>query len=394
MKKRFLFIPLFIFLTILTSSTVFAHPYSIAFTKIELNSDKTIIQFAIDDLSILESVQGTDLNEDYFLDKEEIETKELKILEWIDQNLNLEVNGENIRFKEAELSLFEELPFKDQFQYQHELDYDEIMTPDSKIAVATLFYQPLNEGDMITLEDGFYINSALTENYGNFLNIFYADQVQTTTVLFGDQRNFSFQVDQMNLEEPHKKNGTSQSVVDWTRFLWLGSEHILFGYDHLLFLFTLILLKMRIREYMKIITSFTLAHSITLGLAVTEIISISSKFVDSMIAISIIYVAVENILFPKNAKHRWWITFIFGLIHGLGFAQLLMQLNLPKGQLVQSLLSFNIGIELTQVLLVLLIFPLLWVLHRSRWYSKTFNVFNLLAVSAGLVWLIQRLFEL
>jgi hypothetical protein len=394
MKIRFVFLPILIFFTIMTSSTVFAHPFSIAFTKIELNHDQTIIQFAIDDLSILEAVEGTDLNEDYFLDKEEMEAKEVEILEWMDQHLILEINGKNMNLKEARLSLHEELPFKEQFQYQHELNYDEIMTPDSKIAVATLIYQTLNEGDTITLEDHFFINSVLTENYGNFLNIFYADQVQTTTVLFGDQRDYSFQLDQFNLDDSDKINDTNKSVVDWARFIWLGSDHILFGYDHLLFLFTLILLRMRFREYIKIITSFTLAHSITLGLAVTEIISISPKFIDTMIALSIIYVAVENIFFSKNAKHRWWITFIFGLIHGLGFAQLLIQMNLPKGQLVQSLLSFNIGIEITQILLVLLIFPLLYVWHRSRWYSKTFTIFNILGIGAGLVWLIQRLFEL
>lgn len=386
MKKGFVILSLLIIMFIGTSSSVSAHAYSFAFTQVDFAHNQTTLQFAIDDLSIIESVEGTDLNDDYFLDQEEVIANKENILEWMGQHFTFEVNGERINMKDAQLSLHQELPFKEQFQYEHDLNYEEIMMPDSKIVVASLVFQALSDGDTVHINDSFYINSILTENYGNFLNFSYQGEIQTTTVMFGYQRTYTFQVDginQVSNDSPRIVN----SIVDWKRFFWLGSEHILFGFDHLLFLFTLILLKMRIQEYIKIITSFTIAHSISLALAVTGVISIPSKFVESLIIISIIYVALENIFFPNNAKNRWWITFLLGLLHGLAFAELLTQMKLPKDQLIQSLLSFNIGIEITQLLLVFLLFPFLWVWHRSRWYPKTFILLNILAIGIGAIWL-------
>lgn len=386
-KKGFAILALLTVMIIGTSSSVFAHAYSFAFTQIDFAHNQTTLQFAIDDLSIIESVEGTDLNDDYFVDQEEVIASKDNILEWMNQHFTFEVNGEKININDAQLSLHEELPFKEEFEYEHDLSYEEIMMPDSKIVVASLVFQALSDGDTIYVNDSFYINSVLTENYGNFLNFSYHGVTQTSTVMFGNKRTYTFQVAGIH-QETNDLSGIPNSTVDWKRFFSLGSEHILFGFDHLLFLFTLILLRMRIQEYIKIITSFTIAHSITLALAVTGVISISSNFVESMIILSIIYVALENIFFPNNAKNRWWITFLLGLLHGLAFAELLTQMKLPRDQLVQSLLSFNIGIELTQLLIVFLLFPFLWAWHRSRWYSKTFILLNSLAIFIGILWLI------
>ena len=112
----------------------------------------------------------------------------------------------------------------------------------------------------------------------------------------------------------------TKSVSSWTSFLKLGMLHILTGYDHLLFLLALLVWKQSFKQYAAIVTSFTIAHSITISLAVLGIVDLPSRFVEAVIAFSICYVAAEN-LFRKEIRHRWGLTFLFGLIHGLGFAE-------------------------------------------------------------------------
>ncbi|WP_226679004.1 HupE/UreJ family protein [Mesobacillus jeotgali] len=140
------------------------------------------------------------------------------------------------------------------------------------------------------------------------------------------------------------------------------------------------------------VTSFTIAHSITLSLAVLGIMDLPSKFVESVIALSIIYVAVENI-FRKEVNHRWGLTFVFGLIHGLGFANILQEMNLSKGNLASALVSFNIGIEIVQIMIVLLLLPLLTYLHRLKDSSKYIKYGSIVIILFGAFWLLERVFS-
>jgi hydrogenase/urease accessory protein HupE len=167
--------------------------------------------------------------------------------------------------------------------------------------------------------------------------------------------------------------------------------HILTGYDHLLFLLALLLRKQTFKQYAAIITSFTIAHSITICLAVLGIVNLPSRFIEASIAFSICYVAAEN-LFRKEINYRWGLTFIFGLIHGLGFANILKEMNIPKSQLVSSLLSFNIGIEVVQLLLVILFLPLLTFFQRLP-YSKTIvQIGSIIIILLGGFWFLERVF--
>ena len=133
-------------------------------------------------------------------------------------------------------------------------------------------------------------------------------------------------------------------------FILLGIEHILTGYDHIAFLIGLIVIGLTTREVLKIITAFTIAHSITLLLAALQVISLNPRFVESVIALSICYIALEN-LFRKEVKYRWLITFCFGLIHGFGFASALQELIVGKANLVLSVVSFNFGVETGQLMI-------------------------------------------
>jgi hydrogenase/urease accessory protein HupE len=175
-------------------------------------------------------------------------------------------------------------------------------------------------------------------------------------------------------------------------FLWLGVEHILLGYDHILFLLALIVVD-RFSTLLKIITSFTVAHTITLILATLEIVSIPPRLVESAIAATIVYVAIEN-LASKKTNHRWLLTFFFGLVHGFGFANVLRELNLPTAGMVRCLLSFNVGVELGQIALVAPIWPLWKWVSRTRAGDKVKAVLSILIGLCGLAWLLDRVFAL
>lgn len=150
------------------------------------------------------------------------------------------------------------------------------------------------------------------------------------------------------------------------RFVLLGIEHIFTGYDHLAFLLGLLVATATLGSLVKIITSFTIAHSITLALATFSVVILPSRLTESLIALSIAYVAAEN-LFNFRAMKRYYITFLFGLVHGFGFSSVLREMDLPRSGLALSLFSFNAGVEIGQITFVVVIFPLVQDLVSSGW---------------------------
>jgi len=182
----------------------------------------------------------------------------------------------------------------------------------------------------------------------------------------------------------------------WTtirEFLPIGIEHILTGYDHIAFLLALIVIGLSLKEALKIITAFTVAHSITLLLAALQIVSLESRFVESVIALSICYVAVENIL-KKKVNYRWLIAFVFGLVHGFGFASALQELIVGKSNLLLSVLSFNAGVEIGQLTIVCALMPVLYLL-KKQFESRIITMGASVSIFIfGFTWLIERLFDL
>lgn len=172
--------------------------------------------------------------------------------------------------------------------------------------------------------------------------------------------------------------------------LELGLEHILTGYDHLVFLLGLVLVGGRWRSLLWVVTAFTLAHSITLGLAVLGVWAPRPSIVEPLIALSIAYVGVEN-FFVKDAEKRWRITFPFGLVHGFGFAGALQEVALPRADVPAALFLFNAGVELGQVAVLAVVLPLLALLRKRPWFDKyAVKAGSALIVAAGLVWLFTR----
>jgi energy-converting hydrogenase Eha subunit E len=172
------------------------------------------------------------------------------------------------------------------------------------------------------------------------------------------------------------------------RFFRLGVEHIFLGYDHLCFLLALVVAS-RMRELVKIVTSFTVAHSITLILAALEIARLPSRLVECAIAATIVYVAAEN-LFRQSTSHRWALTFGFGLIHGFGFANVLAELGLPTVGRVRCLLAFNVGVEFGQLAIVAAIFPFIVLVTRGRHGARVRAVISIAVGVFGLGWLVER----
>ena len=148
------------------------------------------------------------------------------------------------------------------------------------------------------------------------------------------------------------------------RFVTLGVAHIFGGYDHLAFLVCLLVATTTLGSLAKVITSFTLAHSITLALATFDLVILPTRLTESLIALSIAYVAIENLL-QFRAVERYRITFLFGLVHGFGFASVLREIGLPDKGLLLSLVSFNVGVEMGQLAVVASVLPVLALIARG-----------------------------
>ena len=186
----------------------------------------------------------------------------------------------------------------------------------------------------------------------------------------------------------------SRTAVFWT-YLQLGFTHILpLGLDHILFVLSLYILEPRLRPVLWQATAFTVAHSITLGLAMYGFVRPPSAIVEPVIALSILFVAVENIVSQRLNPWRLAVVFGFGLVHGLGFASALTGLGLPRNAYFGSLISFNVGVELGQVTVILLAWALIgrWAADKP-WYRS--RVVVPVSAAIGLVaafWTIQRVF--
>ncbi len=174
-------------------------------------------------------------------------------------------------------------------------------------------------------------------------------------------------------------------------FLILGVEHILTGYDHLLFLVALLLVGSTLGEAAKTITAFTLAHSITLALATLDLVSVPASVIEPLIALSIIYVGLENV-FRKEIRGRWLVTFAFGLVHGFGFATVLRELGIGAGgAAIVPLLSFNLGVECGQVLIAAMVLPIIWKLRTNPLFVTRYaTASSSLVILAGGYWFVER----
>ena len=189
----------------------------------------------------------------------------------------------------------------------------------------------------------------------------------------------------------------SQTIIE---YIILGMEHIVpKGLDHILFIFGVFFFAVKLKPLLWQVTMFTLAHSLTLILASLKLVFIPASIIEPLIALSIGYVAFENIFQRQSKFHsrsntiRYAVIFFFGLIHGLGFAFVLEDIGLPTGQLILSLLSFNIGVEIAQIGLVVLAYLLMFYPSKQLWYRKAIQIPCSLVIGLiGIYWFFERVF--
>jgi len=184
------------------------------------------------------------------------------------------------------------------------------------------------------------------------------------------------------------------------RYLLTGIEHIFLGYDHIAFLIAVVLWARRLVPVVKIVTAFTLAHSLTLSLAALNVLVIPSRIVEPAIAASIVFVAAENFV-SRDIDRRWRVAFLFGLIHGFGFAGALREIGLPPDAIVPALAAFNVGVEIGQVAIVAVALPVLGLLDQLTTRgrnepARAAGVVYTMSAAIGLLgsyWLLTRMFE-
>jgi hydrogenase/urease accessory protein HupE len=177
-----------------------------------------------------------------------------------------------------------------------------------------------------------------------------------------------------------------------TSFIQLGVEHIWTGYDHILFLISLLMLGGELRYLLKVVTAFSVSHSFTLFLAALNIVSIPSRWVEIAIALSMAYIASEN-LWRKQPQARWELALGFGLVHGLGFSSVLQELELPQTNLVTSLASFSVGIEIGQFAIVLISYLLLSYLRKFPWDLAIRKIISVGVIIMSAIWFWERAFN-
>lgn len=186
--------------------------------------------------------------------------------------------------------------------------------------------------------------------------------------------------------EPKRTSGWKTGLA----FLKLGVEHIGTGYDHLAFLLGLLLAAPTLASLVGIVTCFTVAHSLTLALATLGVINPPAQAVEMVIALSVAWVGIENVVTEK-VRFRWLLAFAFGLIHGFGFAGILRDMDLARSGIALSLFSFNVGVEVGQIAVICLLWPLTRALLRGAHGPKTVRYVSILIAACGLYWFVERL---
>ena len=216
-----------------------------------------------------------------------------------------------------------------------------------------------------------------------FVNVYERDAVVLQAILDRGREQISFY--------PGTRQGTWAVVK---RFVASGVHHILIGPDHLLFLVGLLLLGGTLRRLVLVVSAFTIAHSITLSLAVLRLVTPPATLVEPAIALSIVYVGADNLTVRGGRDVRAWIAFAFGLIHGFGFANVLREMDLPPRALGWSLLSFNLGVELGQLAVVIVVASVLSAIRAKSPAAgrKLAIAGSVVVIAAGGFWFVQRVF--
>ena len=214
-----------------------------------------------------------------------------------------------------------------------------------------------------------------------FVNVYEQGALRAQSILGAEHRTFDYFA------------GTAGGTLAVVRkFVQAGIQHILIGPDHLLFLVGLLLLGGSVKRLLLVVTAFTIAHSVTLSLAVLNVVTPPARLIEPAIALSIVYVGLDNLVARDGRDMRAWIALAFGLIHGFGFASVLREMSLPARALGWSLFSFNLGVELGQLVVVVGVASLVMALRRASVTAGQRLAWagSVVVIAAGAFWFVQR----
>jgi hypothetical protein len=380
---RFLLTALCIFATLLGANPVAAHKASDSYLSLTVDGAKITGQWDIA-LRDLDLVLDLDRNQDDAIDWGEVRTRHADIAAYALGRLTIKaLDAEGINGSSCALSVTD-----------HKVDRH----TDGAYAVLNLAGSCPTVAARVSVD--YRLLFDVDAQHRGLLKLesrngTQGDQPMVTSAVFpSDNAKQTLQ-----LHTPSSASSLATYVMD-------GIKHIAIGIDHILFLVALLLPAVLVRvqkqwvpvadlqsafwSVFKIVTAFTVAHSITLSLAVLEVVQLPSRFTESAIAASVLLTALDNV-WPFLPRKRWLVAAAFGLLHGFGFASVLIDLKLPTQALALSLFGFNVGVEIGQLVLVCLLVPLAYVSRHSLGYSRfAVSGGSLVIAAASLGWLVER----
>ena len=314
-------------------------------------------------LAHLEATDPTDANRDGRVTQDEFATAMVRLQKFAANSLVVEYDGQPIQPGTPKLKL------DDKDNFSMELTYPGARPARLRIRAALFKHLPPEHIHFVSVHDD------VDKQIGN--------------------KMLKPNDDVLEIIAPERAERAQQRHTTFTDFLRLGVEHIWTGYDHLLFVLALLLVCNDFKSAIQVVTFFTVAHSITLAFATLNLASVSVRVVEPVIAASIVYVGVENVVRPEGPKARWLITFLFGLIHGFGFASVLRDLGVASNTtgLIVPLVAFNLGVEAGQLVIAAVLLPLIWKLRKwEPFVRRGVPACSAVVAAAGGYWLIQRVF--
>lgn len=361
-------------LVLMTPAMASAHKPSDSYLKIRGGEDTLQITWDIA-LKDLELLIGIDADQDHQITWGELKSSQSAIAAHALSRLSISADGTPV-----------ELKFADMLTTQHS---------DGGYAVLVIETDGPGDAEVLTIDYSLQFDIDPTHRG---LVLYESGSLASTHVLSPTAPTLALRTAEASLWH---------AFVDYTRE---GVWHIWIGFDHVLFLISLLLpsvlirrdkawqpvdaFRPALRSVLKIVTVFTLAHSITLWLAVMEYVTLPSQAVEATIAFSIIVTALNN-LFPVLPLSGWAIAFVFGLVHGFGFANVLLDLGLSSATLAVSLFGFNVGVELGQLAIVIVFFPLAFLMRGTRVYDwVVFRLGSVVIAVIAAIWFTERVFNL
>jgi hypothetical protein len=332
-------VTVFLLLCLSFSSTAHAHTPDTSYSRISITPHEVECKFSFD-IATLQRITSLDSNNDGLLSRSELEIAYPKLINFLRQHIYLDLNQRESEFADADPLMWPTdapngIP-KSEFNQRliNFTFHNPMLSAPEDVTITFDFFEQLGEAHTVL---------------GAFAWNGHEDEVIFTRF----EPDFLYDT------------GCVAPLSDQLKqYFKLGVKHIFLGYDHIAFLMALLFVR-KFADLLKIITAFTVAHTLTLALAVLQIVKLPPQLVEVGIAVTIMYVAAEN-LWKNEFSHRWILTFGFGLVHGFGFASVLRELGLPSAGLARSLLSFNLGVEAGQIVIVALLWPALWWLTRRE----------------------------